>query len=211
MKRFSPRDLTLYLLVIVLMLFAVTSLQQMNQADGPTYSDIRALFVQEKVSYFELEDNTLTLTLREEDGKTSTVTYQVARPDWLYQDLHQLWEDQMEAGLLRYDLPPGVESSWWYNYLPYLIGLALVGFFMYLMYRQRAAMGGGGGGAPGASRFGHARTRTLADQGKKVTFHGKLMRVRSDAASRSTSNFTSWCICRNEAGVLSPMRPSIVL
>ena len=170
MKRFSPRDLTLYLLVIVLMLFAVTSLQQMNQADGPTYSDIRALFVQEKVSYFELEDNTLTLTLREEDGKTSTVTYQVARPDWLYQDLHQLWEDQMEAGLLRYDLPPGVESSWWYNYLPYLIGLALVGFFMYLMYRQRAAMGGGGGGAPGASRFGHARTRTLADQGKRVTF-----------------------------------------
>ena len=92
MKRFSPRDLTLYLLVIVLMLFAVTSLQQMNQADGPTYSDIRALFVQEKVSYFELEDNTLTLTLREEDGKTSTVTYQVARPDWLYQDLHQLWD-----------------------------------------------------------------------------------------------------------------------
>ena len=170
MKRFSPRDLTLYLLVIVLMLFAVTSLQQMNQADGPTYSDIRALFVQEKVSYFELEDNTLTLTLREEDNKTSTVTYQVARPDWLYQDLHQLWEDQMEAGLLRYDLPPGVENSWWYNYLPYLLGLAMVGFFMYLMYRQRSAMSGGGGGAPGASRFGHARTRTLADQGKRVTF-----------------------------------------
>ena len=170
MRKFSPRDLTLYLLVIMLMLFAITSLQQMNQADGPTYSDIRALFVQEKVSYFELEDNTLTLTLREEDGKTSTVTYQVARPDWLYQDLHQLWEDQMEAGLLRYDLPPGVESSWWYNYLPYLFGLVLVGFFMYLLYRQRSAMGGGGGGAPGASRFGHARTRTLADQGKRVTF-----------------------------------------
>lgn len=52
MRKFSPRDLTLYLLVIMLMLFAITSLQQMNQADGPTYSDIRALFVQEKVSYF---------------------------------------------------------------------------------------------------------------------------------------------------------------
>ena len=35
--------------------------------------------------------------------------------------------------------------------------------------RQRAG-GGGGGGAPGASRFGHARTRTLSDQAKKVTF-----------------------------------------
>ena len=37
---------------------------------------------------------------------------------------------------------------------------------MYL--RQNNANGGGGGGP---SRFGHARTRTLADQSKKVTFH----------------------------------------
>ncbi len=168
MRRFSPRDLSLYLLVVLLMLFVISNLQQMNRSDGPTYSDIRALFVQEKVSYFQLEDNTLTLTLREGEG-TSTLTYQVARPDWLYQDLHQLWQEQMEAGLLSYDLVPGVEDSWWYGYLPYLGTLLLVGFFMFLLYRQRSAMGGGGG-APGASRFGHARTRTLADQGKRVTF-----------------------------------------
>ena len=37
------------------------------------------------------------------------------------------------------------------------------------MMRQRTGAGGGGG-APGASRFGHARTRTLSDQAKKVTF-----------------------------------------
>ena len=30
--------------------------------------------------------------------------------------------------------------------------------------------GGGGGSSPGAARFSHARTRTLSDQGKKVTF-----------------------------------------
>ena len=170
MRKFSPRDLTLYLLVILLMLFAVSSLQQMNREDGPIYSDIRALFVQEKVSYFQLEDNTLTLTLRGENGESSTLTYQVARPDWLYQDLHELWQEQMEAGLLRYDLAPGVESAWWYAYLPYLGTLLLIGFFMFLFYRQRSAMGSGGGGAPGAGRFGHARTRTLADQGRRVTF-----------------------------------------
>ena len=36
------------------------------------------------------------------------------------------------------------------------------------MVRQRSA--GSGGGTPGAARFSHARTRTLSDQGKKVTF-----------------------------------------
>ena len=170
MRRISPRDMTLYLLVIVMMVFAVTTLQRMDRENAPIYSDIRTLFVQEKVSYFELEDNTLTLTLREEDGKTSTLTYQIARPDWLYQDLHELWEEQMAAGLLRYDLAPGIESTWWYNWLPTLLLVGAMAVFLFFLYRQRAAGMNGGGGAPGASRFGHARTRTLADQGKKVTF-----------------------------------------
>ncbi|OUQ76151.1 ATP-dependent zinc metalloprotease FtsH [Flavonifractor sp. An100] len=171
MRRISPRDVTLYLLVLVMMIFAVTTLQRMDREDAPIYSDIRTLFVQEKVSYFELEDNTLTLTLREEDGSTSTLTYQIARPDWLYQDLHELWESQMAAGLLRYDLPPGVESTWWYNWMPTLLTIGAVAIFLFVLYRQRmAGINSGGGGAPGASRFGHARTRTLADQGKRVTF-----------------------------------------
>ena len=171
MRRISPRDVTLYLLVLVMMIFAVSTLQRMDREDAPIYSDIRTLFVQEKVSYFELEDNTLTLTIREEDGSTSTLTYQIARPDWLYQDLHELWEHQMAAGLLRYDLPPGVENTWWYNWMPTILTVGAVAIFLFVLYRQRmAGINSGGGGAPGASRFGHARTRTLADQGKKITF-----------------------------------------
>ena len=38
-----------------------------------------------------------------------------------------------------------------------------------MMYLRQANANSGGG--PGPSRFGHARTRTLADQGKKVTFN----------------------------------------
>ena len=169
MRRFSPRDITMYLLLAVLLFFTFSALQQMDKGDAPIYSDIRALFIQEKVSYFELKDNTLTMTLRGEDGTSSTLTYHVSHPDWLYEDLHQLWETQQNAGLLRYDLPQGIEGSWWYNLLPYLVAAAVLAFFWYMLMRQRAGAAGGGG-APGASRFGHARTRTLSDQAKKVTF-----------------------------------------
>ena len=169
MRRFSPRDITMYLMLAVLLFFTVSALQQMERSDAPIYSDIRTLFVQEKVSYFELKDNTLTLVLRGEDGSSSTMTYHIANPNWLYEDLHELWESQQNAGLLRYDLPQGMEGSWWYNLLPYLVAAAVLGLFWYLLMRQRAGAGGGGG-APGASRFGHARTRTLSDQAKKVTF-----------------------------------------
>ena len=171
MRRFTPRDLTLYLLLALMLVFTFSTLQQMDREDSPTYSEILTCFYQEQVEYFTLKDNTLTLTLRgNQESGSATVTYQVARPDWLYQDLHELWDSQYAEGiLLGYDIPPGVESAWWYNLIPYGVVIAVVVLFWVWMVRQRNAAAGGGG-APGASRFGHARTRTLSDQAKKVTF-----------------------------------------
>ena len=173
MKRMSSRDLTLYLLVILLMVFAVTSLQQMNRTEAPTYSQIRSYFLQEQVQSFTLKDNTLRLTLRGEGDQTTTVTYEMSDQalTYFYMDMRELIDDQLAAGILEsYDYPPGLANSWWYNWLPSLIVLLSVGFLLFVLYRQRMASMGGGGGAPGASRFGHARTKTLSDQGKKVTF-----------------------------------------
>ncbi len=173
MKRMSSRDLALYLLVILLMVFAVTSLQQMNRTEAPTYSQIRSYFLQEQVQSFTLKDNTLRLTLRGEGDQTTTVTYEMSDQalTYFYMDMRELIDDQLAAGILEsYDYPPGLANSWWYNWLPSLIVLLSVGFLLFVLYRQRMASMGGGGGAPGASRFGHARTKTLSDQGKKVTF-----------------------------------------
>ncbi|MGE4276387.1 MAG: ATP-dependent zinc metalloprotease FtsH [Lawsonibacter sp.] len=172
MRRISPRDLTLYLLVLLMMAFAVTSLQQMNREDSPDYSQIRTYFVQERVKYFTVKDEALTLTLRDTGDKTSTVTYHLSNFNIFYSDMHALIDSQLASGVLEgYDYPPGLEGAWWYNLLPSLLVLGAVGLFLLFLYRQRTAgLGGGGGGAPGTSRFGHARTRTLADQGKRVTF-----------------------------------------
>ncbi|MEA4933509.1 MAG: ATP-dependent zinc metalloprotease FtsH [Lawsonibacter sp.] len=172
MRRISPRDLTLYLLVLLMMAFAVTTLQQMNREDSPDYSQIRTYFVQERVKYFTVKDDTLTLTLRDTGDNTSTVTYHLSDFNVFYTDMHTLIDSQLASGVLDgYDYPPGLEGAWWYNLIPSMLALAAVGLFLFVLYRQRTAgLGGGGGGAPGASRFGHARTRTLTDQGKRVTF-----------------------------------------
>ena len=171
MRRFSPRDVTLYLMVLLMMFFAISTLQSMDQEDGPDYSQIRTYFTQERVQYFTLKDETLTLTLRESGSKTSTLTYQLADPYLFYFDLRDLIDRQLADGTLEgYDYIPGVESSWWYNMLPTLAMIGLGALFLFLLYRQRMSAMNGGGGGPGASKFGHARTRTLSDQGKKVTF-----------------------------------------
>lgn len=172
MRRISPRDLTLYLLVFLMMAFAIATLQQMNREDSPDYSQIRTYFVQERVKYFTVKDDTLTLTLRDTGDNTSTVTYHLSDFSIFYSDMHTLIDSQLASGALEgYDYPPGLEGAWWYNLIPSMLVLAAVGLFLFVLYRQRTTgLGGGGGGAPGASRFGHARTRTLTDQGKRVTF-----------------------------------------
>ena len=159
----------LYLMLLLLMIFAVNTVQQMNQADDPTYSQVRTLFEQEKVKYFVLKGKDLGLQIREEGDKVSTVHYQLSDLSVFYSDLHELIDRQHESGVLEgYDYKVGIEGSWWYRMLPYLILLLVMAAFWYMMYLRQS--GGSSGGGPGPSRFGHARTRTLADQGKKVTF-----------------------------------------
>ena len=168
MRRFGPRDVTLYLLLALMAVFTFLTLRQMERADAPTYSQIRTLFLQERVEYFILEDNTLTLTLRSQEGDARLI-YHMADPAVFYFDLRELINEQLESGVLKgYDYPPGVEHSWWYNLVPYLVAAAVLCLFWYLMMRQRSA--GGGGNPPSAARFSRARTRTLAEQGKRVTF-----------------------------------------
>ena len=122
MRRISPRDFTMYMLLILTVAFATTAWQQMEREDAPDYSQIRTYFVQERVSYFTLKDNVLTLTLREAEDKTSTVTYQLADHQVFYLDMRELIDQQLASGVLTgYDYPPGLEGTWWYNLLPTLL------------------------------------------------------------------------------------------
>ena len=157
-------------MLILLMLFAITTLQRMDQANEPTYGQVRTLFEQERVKYFEVEGSNLTLEVRGEGDATSTVHYKLSNLYIFYNDLHELIDQQLSSGVLAgCNYKPGIESSWWFGLLPYLIIILALGGFWYMMYLRQANASSGGG--PGPSRFGHARTRTLADQGKKVTFN----------------------------------------
>ena len=171
MRRITPRDIALYLILFAVVFYSVSYLQRADWEDGPDYSQIRTYFTQERVEYFTLKDNVLTLTLRDEGGsdKTSTFTYELARTDFFYNDMHQLIDQQLSDGILKgYDYPPGIENAWWYSLVGPVLMVAAAGVFLFVIFRQRAAASGG---PPGANHFGHARTRTLSDQSKPVTFN----------------------------------------
>ena len=65
MRRITPRDIALYLILFAVVFYSVSYLQRADWEDGPDYSQIRTYFTQERVEYFTLKDNVLTLTLRD--------------------------------------------------------------------------------------------------------------------------------------------------
>ena len=166
LKKFSPRDIFFYGMIVLVLVATVSTVQRLDAAERPVYSQIRLLFEQEKVRYFEVKDDILRLKLRgeTENAKDTVVQYELADFDVFYNDLHQLIDQQYADGILEdYNYLPGTKEPWWATYLLYAAGFVLMGFFIRAMNQRQA------GGGPN-NQFGQARTRTLEENGKKVTF-----------------------------------------
>ena len=170
MRRTNSRDITIYLLLLLLVFFTFSSLQRSQRPDAPTYSEIKGYFTEEQVQSFTLKGDDLTLVLRSPDGGTFVQECRLADPGVFYEDLRGLIDEQLASGVLTdYDLLPDVSSSWWFGWLPQLLILGVVLLLVLFIYRQRV-ISANQGGAAGPARFGHANTRTLSDQEKVITF-----------------------------------------
>ena len=166
LKKISLRDLFFYLLIAVVIGVTLTTVQRLDAAEQPVYSQIRLLFEQERVKYFQVENNVLSLQLRGEgEEKDTTVQYELADFSVFYNDLHQLIDQQYANGILEdYDYIPTAREPWWVQYLLTFAAIGAVGVFFWMMNNRQS--GGGGAG----SQFGRAKTRTLDLTEKKVTF-----------------------------------------
>ena len=168
----SLRDVGFYVLIAILLIVSIFILRGgMNTGDNMTYGQVRRLLEQQQVTKVELDNKTVTLWLKEPVNGQSTITYDVANPDWFYNDFNDLIVEQMQLGIIQdYDYPAGFEPPFWVSFLPWIAVLVVFGMLWYFMFLRQTGGGGGGGGADRTARFGRARTRTGADEQKKVTF-----------------------------------------
>ena len=101
------RDVGFYLLIAVILLMTIFALR--GGLDGSvqtSYGEIRRLLEQELVTQVQVEDNTVTLWLKEPVNGQSTITYDVANPDWFYNDFNDLIVQQVHRGVITdYNYP----------------------------------------------------------------------------------------------------------
>ena len=158
------RDIGFFALLIIILLATIFTMVGGNKPDSVKYSEIRDLFLQERVESFTAEGNTLYLTLKGENEEK--VVCELSTISIFYEDLNDLVQEQKDKGILKeYNYPPQWQAPWWASFLPYLLVMIIfVVIWSVAMNRMQ------GGGAGGVARFSKARTRLGSEESRKKTF-----------------------------------------
>ena len=167
-KQHRASNFSFLFLALVIFLCLSWIWQTNGQAEQVEYSQVRQMFLQEKVKSFDISSGlTLTMTLREEVNGSTTVRYKLYDFQLFYDDLNDLVQEQYAKGVIEaYDYPDPETTDWLELLLPWLLTALVLGVMFYFFFARAQ----GGMGPDRMSKFGSARTRTLTDKDKKVTF-----------------------------------------
>ena len=161
------RGLALMLCILALIFCATSFFRTATHQTEYSYADIRTLFEEQKVDQVLVDDNTLTLTLKEPQNGVQVVTYSLYSFQLFYDDFNDIVVQQYEDGILSdYEYPDSPSPAWISTILTWVVVLAVMGVLWYVLFLRRAQ----GGGGPSATQFGKVRARTLAETGRTVTF-----------------------------------------
>ena len=154
------KGIGLYLLLLVVLIGTIGFLMEPRKEAQLTYSDVTQAFENQDVASFVIDENELTMTMR--DG--SKFTYQIPSLDIFYYDLGETIRQQRAAGTLTQDFAEKMTMPWWTAFLPYLIIIVLFGLFWYYMMNKQD------GGGKSAMNFGKSRAKMVSSEDQKVTF-----------------------------------------
>ena len=154
------KGIGLYLLLLVVLIGTIGFLMEPRKEAQLTYSDVTQAFENQDVASFVIDENELTMTMR--DG--SKFTYQIPSLEIFYYDLGETIRQQRAAGTLTQDFAEKMTMPWWTAFLPYLIIIVLFGLFWYYMMNKQD------GGGKSAMNFGKSRAKMVNSEDQRMTF-----------------------------------------
>ena len=159
------KTIVMYALVIfIIILGASMLLQNMNQAEKRTYSEIIDLFYDDQIKEFSISSrNVLKYTTT--DGKTYSRTLRDLRL-FLYdiEDYLISYRNGEIKSLETYDIKEPVKNSWLISLLPYLIVIIIMIVFWVFIMKKSGSMGSG------TANFAKSRAKMFNVDKKRVLF-----------------------------------------
>ncbi len=162
------RGMVTMLCLLTLIFFASSFFRTSSAGQEYSHADIRAFFEAQQVETVKVGETSLVLTLKEPVDGTSTVTYQLYDFQLFYDDFNDIVVEQWQEGIISdYEYPDSPSPAWISTILTWVVVLAVMAVLWYFLFVRRAQ---GGGGGVNAASFGKAKTRSLEDSGRIVTF-----------------------------------------
>ena len=165
----SPLRGLVMMICLLALAFCVFGLfKQAGAHASHSYAEMRDLILSEQVQEIVVDEGSATLLLKTplQTGERE-VSFPLYSFELFYQDFNQILQEQKDAGILKdYDYPDKPSPAWLGTLLTWIVIFAVMAVVWYFFYLRRAQQGGG----PSPTQFGKARTRTLADTGRTVTF-----------------------------------------
>lgn len=166
MKNF--KNIGFYAAVLLILLLVVTILFSNTSEKKLKYSEVIDYFKNGQVSYFEIKDNILELSLKGSDdtsGVPEKKQFMLYSPLWFLDEVKPYIDEQIESGSLTgYDLTPPTPTPFWVSFIPYLLFGVVILLFWFFMMNQMSGSGGK------AMSFGRARLKLGNENKRKVTF-----------------------------------------
>lgn len=158
----------IYLAVIVLLVIGMVTMLQMSATPGEhtTYSKVISEFDNYNVSGYTLDLGSGELQYTLKSDNTKKYKYSVPNVSLFLQDTQgyrKAYNEQNPDSQLVEDFYPVSDNSFLLSFLPYLLMVALMIGFTFVIMRQA-----GGGGK--MSQFSKANARTQPSNGPKITF-----------------------------------------
>ena len=161
------RGLLLMICVLALVFFATSIFRTTTHQTSYTYADVRVLLEEEKVDKVLVDDDSVTLTLKQPQNGSQVVTYPIYSFQLFYDDFNDIIVQQLHDGIISdYDYPDSPSPAWLSTILTWVVVLVVMALLWYFLFLRRSQ----GGGGPSAAQFGKARARTMAESGRTVTF-----------------------------------------
>ena len=163
------RGLVMMICLLALAFCVFGIFRQTTAHTSHSYAEMRDLILAQQVDEIIVDENAVSLLLKTplQTGERE-VTFPLYSFELFYQDFNDILQQQKDDGILKdYDYPDKPSPAWMGTLLTWIVIFAVMAVVWYLFYLRRAQQNGG----PSPTQFGKARTRTLADTGKPVTFN----------------------------------------
>ncbi|MBR6430374.1 MAG: ATP-dependent zinc metalloprotease FtsH [Oscillospiraceae bacterium] len=160
----------LIIALVIISVIYIFSRSSTVPTDNVEYSQVIRYFEEDKVAYFKLEGDELTMRLNEIDentGREKIVTHTLA-------NVEQFWNDcgetitalRVSSKDFQYDYTTGWSMPWWVSLVPYVLIFVVFIVIWSMMMKNY----GGVGGDRGVTKFGKAHTRLGSEEKHRITF-----------------------------------------